>query len=62
MRSDAPSAEYFVETGARIAIPWVVDPEVPMLKKRLGDRFSDEKVFLKRVDVGDEVANRIVRQ
>lgn len=47
-------ADYFVETGARVAIPWVVDPEVPLLKKRLGDRFSDEKVFLKRVDVGDE--------
>jgi NAD(P)-dependent dehydrogenase (short-subunit alcohol dehydrogenase family) len=47
-------AEYFVDSGARVAIPWVVEPEVPLLRKRLGDRFSDEDVFLKRVDVGDE--------
>jgi NAD(P)-dependent dehydrogenase (short-subunit alcohol dehydrogenase family) len=47
-------ADYFVESGARVAIPWVVEPEVPLLKKRLGDRFSDANVFLKRVDVGDE--------
>jgi len=47
-------ADYFVESGARIAIPWVVEPEVPLLKKRLGDRFSDANVFLKRADVGDE--------
>jgi NAD(P)-dependent dehydrogenase (short-subunit alcohol dehydrogenase family) len=47
-------AEYFVESGARLAIPWVVEPEVPMLKQRLGSRFSDANVFLKRVDVGDE--------
>src|SRR5579864_2860289 len=47
-------AQYFVESGARVAIPWVVEPEVPMLKKRLGDRFSDANVLLKRADVGDE--------
>jgi NAD(P)-dependent dehydrogenase (short-subunit alcohol dehydrogenase family) len=47
-------AEHFVESGARVAIPWVVEPEVPLLKKRLGDRFSDANVFLKRADVGDE--------
>jgi NAD(P)-dependent dehydrogenase (short-subunit alcohol dehydrogenase family) len=47
-------ADYFVEAGARVAIPWVVEPEVPLLKKRLGDRFSDASVFLKRADVGDE--------
>ena len=47
-------AEYFVHSGARVAIPWVVEPEVPLLKKRLGDRFSDAKVFLKRADVADE--------
>ena len=47
-------ADYFVDSGARVAIPWVVEPEVPMLKKRLGDRFSDANVFLKRADVGDE--------
>src|SRR3984893_1372920 len=47
-------SEYFLESGARVAVPWVVEPEVPLLKKRLGDRFSDANVFLKRADVGDE--------
>jgi NAD(P)-dependent dehydrogenase (short-subunit alcohol dehydrogenase family) len=47
-------ADHFVDAGARVAIPWVVEPEVPMLKKRLGDRFSDTSVFLKRADVGNE--------
>ena len=55
-------ADYFVESGARVAIPWVVEPEVPLLKKRLGDRFSDANVFLKRADVGDEGADRILRE
>jgi NAD(P)-dependent dehydrogenase (short-subunit alcohol dehydrogenase family) len=48
-------ADHFVDAGARLAIPWVVEPEVPMLKQRLGNRFSDANVFLKRTDVGDEV-------
>jgi len=47
-------ADHFVNEGARLAIPWVVEPEVPMLKQRLGNRFSDANVFLKRADVGDE--------
>jgi len=47
-------AEYFLESGARVAIPWVVEPEVPLLKQRLGDRFSEANVFLKRADAGDE--------
>jgi len=47
-------ADHFVDAGARLAIPWVVEPEVPMLKQRLGNRFSDANVLLKRVDVGDE--------
>ena len=47
-------ADYFVDAGARVAIPWVVEPEVPMLQKRLGARCTDANVFLKRADVGDE--------
>jgi NAD(P)-dependent dehydrogenase (short-subunit alcohol dehydrogenase family) len=47
-------ADHFIDAGARLAIPWVVEPEVPMLKQRLGNRFSDANVFLKRADVGDE--------
>jgi len=47
-------ADHFSDNGARLAIPWVVEPEVPMLQKRLGSRCTDANVFLKRVDVGDE--------
>jgi len=47
-------AEYFLESGAKIAIPYVVDAEVPLLKKRVGDRGSDSQLLLKRADVGDE--------
>ncbi|HXN86268.1 MAG TPA: SDR family NAD(P)-dependent oxidoreductase [Candidatus Binataceae bacterium] len=47
-------AEYFLESGAKVAIPYVVDAEVPLLKKRVGDRGSDAQLLLKRADVGDE--------
>jgi NAD(P)-dependent dehydrogenase (short-subunit alcohol dehydrogenase family) len=47
-------ANHFVESGARVAIPWVVEAEVPLVQKRLGSRGSDANLFLKRVDVGDE--------
>jgi NAD(P)-dependent dehydrogenase (short-subunit alcohol dehydrogenase family) len=32
-------SEYFLESGAKVAIPYVVDAEVPLLEKRIGDRF-----------------------
>jgi NAD(P)-dependent dehydrogenase (short-subunit alcohol dehydrogenase family) len=47
-------SEHFIESGARVAIPWVVEAEVPLLEQRLGDRFSEANLFLKRTDVGDE--------
>ena len=47
-------ADHFSNEGARLAIPWIVEPEVPMLQKRLGSRCTDANVFLKRVDVGSE--------
>jgi NAD(P)-dependent dehydrogenase (short-subunit alcohol dehydrogenase family) len=46
--------ERFLESGARVAIPYIVDAEVPMLQKRLGNRFGDQHLFLKRADVGVE--------
>jgi NAD(P)-dependent dehydrogenase (short-subunit alcohol dehydrogenase family) len=47
-------SEHFLESGARVAIPWIVEAEVPLLKQRLGDRLSEANLFLKRTDVGDE--------
>jgi NAD(P)-dependent dehydrogenase (short-subunit alcohol dehydrogenase family) len=46
--------EHFLESGARVAIPYIVDAEVPLLQKRLGSRASDQRLFLKRADVGVE--------
>ena len=47
-------AERFLEEGARVAVPWIVEPEVPMFNARMGSRFASSNIFLSRVDVGDE--------
>src|SRR5271163_951219 len=47
-------AEHFLENGAKVAIPYIVDPEVPMLKARLGNRFPESSILLRRADVGQE--------
>lgn len=52
------TAAHFLESGAKVAIPWIVDVEVPMLEERVGKRPASQ-LMLKRADVGDE---RAVRQ
>jgi NAD(P)-dependent dehydrogenase (short-subunit alcohol dehydrogenase family) len=46
--------ENFMIAGARAAVPWIVEAEVPMLRNRLGNRFPDDQIMLSRVNVGDE--------
>ena len=46
--------ENFLIAGAKAAVPYVVDAEVPLLQKQLGDRFRASEIFLKRADVTDE--------
>ena len=46
--------ENFLTAGAKAGVPYVVDAEVPMLQKHLGNRFPASEVFLKKADVGDE--------
>jgi len=46
--------EHFLTAGAKWRLPWVVDAEVPLLEKQLGDRFPASQIHLKKVDVGDE--------
>jgi NAD(P)-dependent dehydrogenase (short-subunit alcohol dehydrogenase family) len=46
--------ENFLVAGAKVAVPYVVDAEVPILQKQLGDRFPASSIFLKKTDVGDE--------
>jgi NAD(P)-dependent dehydrogenase (short-subunit alcohol dehydrogenase family) len=47
-------AERFLEEGARVAVPWIVEAEVPLFNARLGGRFASSDTFLSKVDVGDE--------
>jgi NAD(P)-dependent dehydrogenase (short-subunit alcohol dehydrogenase family) len=46
--------ENFLTAGAKVAVPWVVDAEVPILEKQLGNRFPASEILLKKADVGDE--------
>jgi NAD(P)-dependent dehydrogenase (short-subunit alcohol dehydrogenase family) len=46
--------EHFLTAGAKVAVPWVVDAEVPILQKQLGDRFPASQIHLKKTDAGDE--------
>jgi NAD(P)-dependent dehydrogenase (short-subunit alcohol dehydrogenase family) len=46
--------EHFLVAGAKVAVPWVVDAEVPLLEKQLGNRFPLSEIHLKKADVGDE--------
>jgi NAD(P)-dependent dehydrogenase (short-subunit alcohol dehydrogenase family) len=47
-------AERFLEEGAQVAVPWIVEPEVPLFNARMGGRFASSSIFLSKVDVGDE--------
>ncbi|HUA35543.1 MAG TPA: SDR family NAD(P)-dependent oxidoreductase [Candidatus Binataceae bacterium] len=47
-------AENFLVAGAKVAIPYVVDAEVPMLRERLGNRFPDTQYLVRKSDVGVE--------
>lgn len=46
--------ENFLVGGAKVAVPYVVDAEVPLLQKQLGDRFPASEIFRKKTDVSDE--------
>lgn len=47
-------SERFLEEGARVAVPWIVDAEVPMFNDRMGSRFASSNILLSKVDLGDE--------
>ena len=46
--------ENFLVGGAKVAVPYVVDAEVPLLQAQLGDRFPASELFLKKTDVSEE--------
>src|SRR5438128_11289040 len=47
-------AEYFLIAGAKIAVPYIVDAEVPLLEQRLGNRFPSSQIVMRKYDVGVE--------
>ncbi len=47
-------ARNFLTAGAKVAIPWVIDAEVPMLEAQLGQVLPASELFLKKADVTDE--------
>jgi NAD(P)-dependent dehydrogenase (short-subunit alcohol dehydrogenase family) len=46
--------ECFLASGAKTAVPYIVDAEVPMLEQRLGGQFPSSQVMLRKCDVGVE--------
>ena len=48
------AVDHFLSAGARVAVPWIVEPEVPLLRERLGTRFPNDQLMLARANIGDE--------
>jgi NAD(P)-dependent dehydrogenase (short-subunit alcohol dehydrogenase family) len=46
-------AERFLSEGAKVAIPYIIDAEVPMLEQRLGGRFPQSHLLVSKVDVSN---------
>ena len=48
------AVEYFLIAGAKVAVPYIVDAEVPLLHQRLGNRFPSSQILMRKCDVGVE--------
>ena len=46
-------ADRFLSEGAKVAIPYIIDAEVPLLEQRLGGRFAQSNLLVSKVDVAD---------
>jgi NAD(P)-dependent dehydrogenase (short-subunit alcohol dehydrogenase family) len=46
--------EHFLANGAKVAVPWIVEPEVPLFHERMANRFPASSIHLGKVDLGDE--------
>jgi NAD(P)-dependent dehydrogenase (short-subunit alcohol dehydrogenase family) len=47
-------ADHFLAHGAKVAVPWIVEPEVPLFHQQMGGRFPEPSMMLARVDLGSE--------
>ena len=48
------AVEYFLIAGAKVAVPYIVDAEVPLLQQRLGERFPPVQILMRKCDVAVE--------
>jgi NAD(P)-dependent dehydrogenase (short-subunit alcohol dehydrogenase family) len=46
--------DHFLGSGAKVAVPYIVDAEVPLLQQRVGNRGSSTSLLLSKTDVGVE--------
>ncbi len=47
-------ADHFLANGAKVAVPYIVDAEVPLFNQRIGGRYPAANILLGKIDVGDE--------
>jgi NAD(P)-dependent dehydrogenase (short-subunit alcohol dehydrogenase family) len=45
-------SEHFIANGAKVAVPYIIDAEVPLFNERIGK--GADSAWLSKVDVGDE--------
>lgn len=46
--------EHFLSHGAKVAVPYIIDAEVPLFHEKMGGRFPAANIHLGKIDVGNE--------
>lgn len=55
--------EHFLIAGAKVAVPYIVDAEIPLLEQRLGNRFPSSQMLVRKYDVGvEEQSSKLVEE
>jgi NAD(P)-dependent dehydrogenase (short-subunit alcohol dehydrogenase family) len=55
--------ENFLIAGAKVAAPYIVDAEIPLLEQRLGNRFPSAQMLVRKYDVGvEEQISKLVEE
>jgi NAD(P)-dependent dehydrogenase (short-subunit alcohol dehydrogenase family) len=47
-------ADHFLASGGKVAVPYIVDAEVPLFNERMGGRYPAADIVLSKIDVADE--------
>ncbi len=55
--------EHFLIAGAKVAVPYIVDAEIPLLEQRLGNRFPSAQMLVRKYDVSvEEQISKLVEE